>query len=120
MAHRQHAEAAQLFGRVEDDGGEAAWHFGVQADLDTRLDLVLALHQQVQELLGVDHGLAEVRHQTDEGRVPFVHNLGRERFKEIKQRRIALTSHDTRALVLWWSVRRLTLVNVVDPEAIRI
>lgn len=75
MSHGQHAKAPQLFGSVEDYGGEAARHFGVQADLDTRLDLVLALHQQVQELLGVDHSFTEVRHQTNQSRVPFVHNL---------------------------------------------
>ncbi len=75
MAHGQHAKATQLFGSVEDYGRETARHFGVKADLDTCLDLVLALHQQVQELLGVDHSLTEVRHQTDQSRVPFVHNL---------------------------------------------
>lgn len=75
MAHGQHAKPTQLFGGVEDDRRETARHFGVQADLDTSLDLVLALHQQVQELLGVDHSLAEVRHQTNQSRVPFVHNL---------------------------------------------
>lgn len=75
MAHGQHAETTQLFGSVEDDRRETTRHLGVQADLDTRLDLVLALHQEVKELLGVDHGLAEVRHQANQGRVPFVHNL---------------------------------------------
>lgn len=75
MAHGQHAEATQLFGSIEDYRREAARHFGVEADLDTCLDLVLALHKQVQELLGIDHSLTEVRHQTDQSRVPFVHNL---------------------------------------------
>ena len=84
MAHGQHAEAAELLGSVEDDGRETARHFGVQADLDTCLDLVLALHQQVQELLGVDNSLAEVRHQTDQSRVPFVHNL------DVKRRHIEI------------------------------
>ena len=78
MAHGQHAKATQLFGSVEDNRRETARHFGVQADLDTCLDLVLTLHQQVQELLGIDHSLSEVCHQTDQSRVPFVHNLGRE------------------------------------------
>lgn len=75
MSHGQHAEAAQLFGSVEDYRREAARHFGVEADLDTCLDLVLALHKQVQELLGVHHSLTEVRHQTNQSCVPFVHNL---------------------------------------------
>lgn len=75
MAHGEHAKATQLFGGVEDYRREAARHFGVKADLDTCLDLVLTLHQKVQELLGVDHGLTEIRHQTDQSRVPFVHDL---------------------------------------------
>ena len=65
MAHGQHAKATKLFWSVEDYGGKAARHFGVEADLDSRLDLVLTLHQQVQELLGVDHSLTEVCHQPD-------------------------------------------------------
>ena len=72
MAHGQHAQAAQLFGGVEDHRGETAGHLGVEADLDTSLNLVLALDQQVQ---GVDHRLAEVRHQSDQSSVPLVHNL---------------------------------------------
>ena len=75
MAHRQHAKAAQLFGSVEDYRREATGHFGVKANLDTCLDLVLTLDQQIQELLSVDHCFTEVRHQADESRVPFVHNL---------------------------------------------
>ena len=47
MAHGQHAKATQLFGSVEDYRGKATRHFGVQTDLDTCLDLVLTLHQQV-------------------------------------------------------------------------
>lgn len=75
MAHGQHAQASQLFGGVEHHRGEPTGHFGVQANLDTGLDLVLALDQQVQQLLGVDHSLAEVGHETDQSRVPLVHNL---------------------------------------------
>ena len=95
----------RTLGAVEHDGRESRRHLGVQADLDTRLDLVLALessnvnrgiqstsggralHQKkslarssyldehVQQLLGVQHRLPEVRHQANEGRVPLVHDL---------------------------------------------
>ncbi len=75
MAHGQHAKPTQLFWSVENYRREAARHFGVETDLDTCLDFVLTLHQQVQELLGIDHGLTEVRHQTDQSCVPFVYNL---------------------------------------------
>ena len=75
VAHRQHAEASELLRRVEHDRREPARHLGVEADLDTSLDLVLALDEEVQQLLGVDDGLAEVRHQADQSRVPLVHNL---------------------------------------------
>lgn len=75
VTHGQHAEPAQLFGGVEDHGREAARHFGVEADLDTRLDFVLTFHQKVQQLLSIDHRLAEVRHEADQSRVPLVHNL---------------------------------------------
>lgn len=62
MAHGQHTKTTQLFGSIEDYWRETTGHFGVETDLDTCLDLVLALHQQVQELLGIDHGLTEVCH----------------------------------------------------------
>ena len=54
---------------------EPGRHFGVQSNLDPGLDLVLTLDEQIQQLLSVDHGLTEVGHQTNQGRVPFVHNL---------------------------------------------
>mmetsp|Transcript_139393 Transcript_139393/g.242389 ORF Transcript_139393/g.242389 Transcript_139393/m.242389 type:complete len:312 (+) Transcript_139393:3827-4762(+) len=76
VSHGQHPKPTQLFGGVEHHGGEARRHLGVQADLDPRLDLVLALHQQVQQLLRVDRGLAVVGHEADEDRVPLVHDLG--------------------------------------------
>lgn len=38
-------------GSVEDDGGEPRGHLGVEPDLDPRLDLVFALHQQVEHFL---------------------------------------------------------------------
>lgn len=79
MAHGQHAETTQLFGGVEDHRGETTGHFGVKADLDTCLDLVLTLDQQIQELLSVDDCFTEVRHQADQSRVPFVHNLEEKR-----------------------------------------
>ena len=41
-----------------------------------RLDLVFALHQQVQQLLGVDRSFSVVTHQANEGSVPLVSNLG--------------------------------------------
>ena len=41
-----------------------------------RLDLVLALDQQVQQLLGVHSGLPVVGHQPNEGSVPLVGDLG--------------------------------------------
>ena len=55
VAHTQHAQSPQLLGRVEDDGREAVGHLGVEADLDACLDLVLTLHQQVQQLLNTTH-----------------------------------------------------------------
>ena len=39
VPHGEHAQAAQLLGSVEHHGREAAGHLGVQADLDTGLDL---------------------------------------------------------------------------------
>lgn len=75
MTHGQHAQPTQLFGGVKDHGREAARHFGVEANLDTCLDFVLTFHQQVQQLLSIDHSLAEVRHEADESGVPLVHNL---------------------------------------------
>mmetsp|Transcript_4532 Transcript_4532/g.13244 ORF Transcript_4532/g.13244 Transcript_4532/m.13244 type:complete len:1314 (+) Transcript_4532:2393-6334(+) len=76
VPHGEHAQAADLLGRVEDHRGEARGHLGVEADLDARLDLVLALDEHVEELLRVHRRLAVVGHEADERRVPLVGDLG--------------------------------------------
>ena len=75
VAHRQHSETSELLRRVEHDRWKSTRHFRVESDLDSCLDLVLALDEQVQQLLRVHHRLAEVRHQTDQSCIPLVHNL---------------------------------------------
>ena len=75
VAHGQHAQPSQLFGGVEHHRWETRGHFGVQANLDTGLDLVFTLDQQVQELLCVDHSFTEVGHQANKGCVPLIHDL---------------------------------------------
>lgn len=75
MAHGQHAQTSEFLGRVEHHRGEPARHLGVETDLDTSLDLVLTLDEQVQQFLSVDDCLTEVRHQADQSRIPLVHNL---------------------------------------------
>ena len=42
------------------------------------MDLVLAFDEQIEKLLRVDDGLAEIRHQADQRRVPFVDDLVKE------------------------------------------
>mmetsp|Transcript_4453 Transcript_4453/g.3945 ORF Transcript_4453/g.3945 Transcript_4453/m.3945 type:complete len:530 (-) Transcript_4453:1161-2750(-) len=76
VTHGEHAQATQLLRSVEDNRREPRRHFRVEADLDTRLNLVLALDQQVEQLRGVDDGLTEVSHQTDHGSVPLVGDFG--------------------------------------------
>lgn len=75
MTHGQHTKATQLFGRIKDNRGETARHFGVEANLDTCLNLVFTFDQQIQELLRVYHSFTEIRHQANQGCVPFVYNL---------------------------------------------
>mmetsp|Transcript_46858 Transcript_46858/g.74595 ORF Transcript_46858/g.74595 Transcript_46858/m.74595 type:complete len:205 (+) Transcript_46858:2684-3298(+) len=76
VTHTQHTQSAQLLGGVEDHRGEARGHLGVQPNLDARLHLVLALHQEIQQGIGVDHGLTEVGHHANQIGVPLVGNLG--------------------------------------------
>ena len=75
MSHTQHPQPPELLGGVEDNRGEARGHLGVEADLDTSLDLVLALDEKIEQLLCVDDGLAEVGHQANQRCVPLVHDL---------------------------------------------
>mmetsp|Transcript_82933 Transcript_82933/g.149644 ORF Transcript_82933/g.149644 Transcript_82933/m.149644 type:complete len:355 (+) Transcript_82933:1047-2111(+) len=75
VSHAQHTQTSQLLWSVEDHWRESRWHLGVQSDLNTGLHLVLALHQQIQQRVGVDHCLAEVGHHADEVRVPLVRDL---------------------------------------------
>mmetsp|Transcript_39335 Transcript_39335/g.83813 ORF Transcript_39335/g.83813 Transcript_39335/m.83813 type:complete len:1257 (-) Transcript_39335:3240-7010(-) len=76
VTHTQHAQASQLLGCVEHHRRESRRHLGVQTDLDTGLDLVLALHQEIEQGIGVDHGLSEVGHHANEVGVPLVGDLG--------------------------------------------
>lgn len=75
VTHRQHAKTSELLGCVEHDRREATRHLGVKTDLDTSLDLVLTLDEQIKQLLRVDDRFTEVRHQANQSRVPLVHNL---------------------------------------------
>lgn len=76
MTHRQHAQTTQLLGCVEHDWRETRRHLTVQANLDTRLNLVLGLDECIQKLVGVDDGFAVVCHETNKSGVPLVDNLG--------------------------------------------
>ena len=50
MAHGEHAQAAQFFGGVEDDGRESRRHLRVESYFNSRLDLVLALDLRASEV----------------------------------------------------------------------
>lgn len=76
VAHTQHAQAAQFFWRIKYDRRESRWHFGIQTNLDTRLDFIFAFHQQVEQLLSVDDGFSEICHQADQCCIPFVNDFG--------------------------------------------
>ena len=39
--------------------------------------LILTLHEKVQQFLGIDNGLPEVRHEPNQSRVPLVDDLPR-------------------------------------------
>mmetsp|Transcript_29770 Transcript_29770/g.62393 ORF Transcript_29770/g.62393 Transcript_29770/m.62393 type:complete len:346 (-) Transcript_29770:4155-5192(-) len=62
MAHRQHAEPSKLFRRIENNRRKTRGHLRVQSDLDASLNLILALHEEIQQLCCVDHGLTEIGH----------------------------------------------------------
>lgn len=75
VAHRQHSQSSQLLRCVEHDGRESRGHLRVEADLDASLNFVLALHQQIEQLLRVDDRLSEIGHQSNQRGVPFVDDL---------------------------------------------
>lgn len=113
MAHGQHAQPPQFFGSVEYHWREAAWHLGVQANFDSGLNLVLTLHKQVKQLLRVHNSLPEIRHQANQGCVPFVHNLE----TKAKGRH---PSNSSQCLGIATSDTLVTFVKVVEPEAMSI
>ena len=75
VAHGEHAEPTNFLRRVKHDGREPRRHLGVEPDFHARLDLVLALHQEIKELLRVHDSLAVIRHEADERGVPLVDDL---------------------------------------------
>jgi hypothetical protein len=60
---------------IEHDWRETRWHLAVQTNFDTGLNFVLGLDESIQKLVRVNDSLSIVRHQADEGCVPFVDNL---------------------------------------------
>ena len=75
VTHGEHAQTPDLLRRVEDDRWEATGHFRIETDLDSSLNFVLALDEKIEQLLRVYDRLAEVRHQTNQRRVPLVDDL---------------------------------------------
>lgn len=75
VTHGEHSKTAKLFGSVENDWRESTWHFRVETHLDSRLNLVFALDQQIEKLLRVYHSLSIVGHQPDQSRVPLIAHL---------------------------------------------
>lgn len=77
VPHRQHTQASQLFGCVEDDGRESAGHFGIESDFDSGLYFVLRLDEQVKHFLCVYDCLPKVGHEADQRCVPLVGDFGK-------------------------------------------
>lgn len=75
MSHRKHTQSSQLFRSIEHHRRKSAWHFRIQTNLDTSLDFILTLHQEVQQFLSVDDSLSKVCHKTNQSSIPFVYNL---------------------------------------------
>ncbi len=63
------------FWRVEYHRRETSRHLRIEANLDTRLNLVLTLDEQIKQWDGGYRGLSVVRHETNQCSVPFVDNL---------------------------------------------
>ena len=72
---RKHSQTSQFLRRVEHYRREAAWHLTVQTDFDTSLNLVLVLHEEIQQLLSIQNRLAIIGHEADQSCVPLVGNL---------------------------------------------
>ena len=49
MAHRQHPQSTNLLWSVEHDRRKAAWHLGVQSDLDPSLDLMREREEEEEQ-----------------------------------------------------------------------
>mmetsp|Transcript_31628 Transcript_31628/g.76451 ORF Transcript_31628/g.76451 Transcript_31628/m.76451 type:complete len:329 (-) Transcript_31628:2992-3978(-) len=75
MTHRQHTQTSQLFWTVEDNRRETARHLTVQTNLDSGLNLVLVLYQQIEKLLRVQNCFTIICHQSNQCCVPLVRNL---------------------------------------------
>jgi len=69
MDNIPHPPSTQLLGCVKHHWGETARHYGVETNFDPGLTLD-------KHVLGIDHCLPEVRHESIEICVSLVHNLG--------------------------------------------
>lgn len=114
VAHGEHAQPPQLLRGVKHHRRKTAGHFGIQADLDPSLDFILTLHQQIKQLLSIYNSFPEISHQANQSCVPFIDNLER---KEKDQ----LLAHFQKSVEICHRFSSsLTLVKVVEPEAMRI
>lgn len=115
MSHREHAQTSQLFRGVEHHRWETARHFGIQTNFDSSLDFILTLHQQVKQLLSIYNSFPEICHQANQSCIPFIDNLKRKAKDQFSARFSSICRkfcHTARF--------HLTLVKVVEPDAMRI
>lgn len=63
VTHRQHSQSSNLLWCIKYDWRKPAGHLWIQPNLNTGLDLVLTLHQEVKQLLSVHSCFSEICHQ---------------------------------------------------------
>lgn len=115
VAHGEHAQPSQLLRGVEHHRRKTAGHFGIQADLDPSLDFILTLHQQIKQLLSIYNSFPEISHQANQSCIPFIDNLERKRKDQLPDHSPSICRK-----LCHKSPSPLTLVKVVEPEAMRI
>lgn len=115
VAHGEHAQPPQLFRGVKHHRRKTAWHFGIQTNFDSSLDFILTFHQQIKQLLSIYNSFPEICHQANQSCIPFVDNLERK-----AEYQFSVHSPSISRKLCRTSSSHLTLVKVVEPDAMRI
>lgn len=75
MTHWQHSKTSKFFRCVENNWRESSWHFRVQTNFNSCLNLVLTFYKNVKKFFSMNNSFSIIGHETNQGCIPLICNF---------------------------------------------